>query len=180
MFEEPAGALRPQHGGCGLSETRRQNFRRLGGRSYYNNLLLTHIWEGGLVQLEYVSSAEVPALLDYLSSVPHIQLPMLPVKKAKLDFLGQISKKFVGSGDPEVSDAQDVVTYLSKKYTPAEWKSLLMGLYQRLLSVTGATHPTAKSTVPDVSVGSTEDMWVMVWHLGHLEDHAYRGLRISP
>ena len=55
---------RPQHGGCALTETCRQNFRHLGGRSYYNNLLLTHIWEGGLVQLEYVSSVEVPALLD--------------------------------------------------------------------------------------------------------------------
>ena len=100
---------------------------------------------------------------------------MPPAKKAKLDFLAQVSKKFVGSGDPEISDAKDVVTYLSEKYTPAEWKSLLQGLYQRLLNVTGATHPTAKSTVPDVAVGSTEDMYVMVWHLGHLEDHAYRG-----
>ena len=101
-----------------------------------------------------MSSAEVPALLDYLSSV-------------------QISKKFVSSGDPEVSNAQDVVTYLSEKYTPAVWKSLLQGLYQHLL--TGATHPTAKSTVPDVPVGSTEDMWMMVRHLRHLRDHAYRG-----
>ena len=96
-------------------------------------------------------------------------------KKTKMDFLAHVSQKFVGSGDPEVCDAQDVVTYLSEKYTPAEWKSLLQELDQRVQHVTGAYHPTAKSTVPEVAVGSTEDMWVMVWHLGHLEDHAYRG-----
>ena len=100
---------------------------------------------------------------------------MSPAKKAKLDFLGQVSKKFVGSGDPEISDAKDVVTYLSEKYTPAEWKNMLQELDRRVLQVTGTPHPRAKSTVPDVEVGSTEDMWVMVWHLGHLEDHAYRG-----
>ena len=64
-----------------------------------------------------------------------------PVKKAKLnfhgqwdwrkfvkrDFLGNILKKFVGGGDPDVSNAQDVLTYLSEKYTPATWKSLLRG-----------------------------------------------------
>ena len=103
------------------------------------------------------------------------QLAMPAAKKAKLDFLGLVSKNFVGSGDPEISDAKDVVTYLSEKYKPTEWKSLLQGLHQRVLNVTGNTHPTAKSTVPDVAVGSTEDMWVMVWHLGHLEEHAYRG-----
>ena len=104
-------------------------------------------------------------------------MPLPAAKKAKMDFFGQISKKFVGSGDPEVSDAQDVIAYLSKKYTPAEWKSMLQGLYQRLLSVADVHwgNVPAKSTVPDVPVGSTEDMWVMVWHLGHLEDHAYRG-----
>ena len=53
------------------------------------------------------------------------QLAMSPAKKAKLDFLGQVSKKFVGNGDPETSDAKDVVTYLSEKYTPAEWKNML-------------------------------------------------------
>ena len=101
---------------------------------------------------------------------------MPPVKKAKLDFLGQISKKFTGTGDPEASDARDIVTYFSEMYTPAAWKKLLRGFYDDLFSITGSqTHPTAKSTVPDVPVGSTEDMWVMVWHLGHLEDHAYRG-----
>ena len=100
---------------------------------------------------------------------------MSPAKKAKLDFLGQVSKKFVGSGDPEISDAKDVVTYLSEKYTPAEWKNMLQELDRRVLQVTGTPRPRAKSTVPDVEVGSTEDMWVMVWHLGHLEDHAYRG-----
>ena len=62
---------------------------------------------------------EHPALLDYLSSLPcpsaRTQLAMPPTKKAKLDFLAQVSKKFVGSGDPEISDAQDVLTYLSEK-----------------------------------------------------------------
>ena len=87
---------------------------------------------------------------------------MPATKKAKLDFLGQVSKKFVGSGDPEISDAKDVVTYFEEKYTPAEWKSLLQELDQRLLNVTGTPHPTAKSTVPDVEIGSTEDLWVMV------------------
>ena len=92
-----------------------------------------------------------------------------------MDFLGQVSKKFVGSGDPEISDAKDVVTYLSEKYTSAEWKNLLQDLSHRLQSLTGMALPTAKSTVPDVPVGSTEDFWVMIWHVGHLEDHAYRG-----
>ena len=102
-------------------------------------------------------------------------MAMRPAKKAKMDFLGQLSRKFVGSGDPEISDAKDVVTYLSEKYTPDEWKKLLQEFAHRLLNVIGVSFPTTKSTVPDGSVGSTEDFWVMVWHLGHLEEHAYRG-----
>ena len=58
-----------------------------------------------------------------------------------MDFLGQVSKKFVGSGDPEISDAKDVVTYLSEKYTPAEWKNMLQELDRRALQVTGTPHP---------------------------------------
>ena len=50
---------------------------------------------------------------------------MPPVKKAKLDFLAQVSQTFIGSGDPEVSDAKDVVTYLSEMCTPTQWKNLL-------------------------------------------------------
>ena len=98
-----------------------------------------------------------------------------PSKKARMDFLAQITKKYVGSGDPEISDAKDVVTYLSEKYTPSEWKHLLQGLHTRLLALTGKQHQTPKSTVPDVPVRSTDDMWVMAWHLGYQEDHSYRG-----
>ena len=50
---------------------------------------------------------------------------MPPAKKAKLDFHAQVSKKLVGSGDPEISDAKDVVTYLSEMCTPTQWKNLL-------------------------------------------------------
>ena len=142
---------------------------------------------GGSFALQPVCPVDLehPALQAKLSQSLHClpapcppalaQLAMRPAKKAKMDFLGQLSRKFVGSGDPEISDAKDVVTYLSEKYTPDEWKKLLQEFAHRLLNVIGMSFPTTKSTVPDVSVGSTEDFWVMVWHLGHLEEHAYRG-----
>ena len=114
--------------------------------------------------------------------VPPLLLAMAaPAKKAKMDFLGQVSRKYVCSGDPEISDAKDVVTYLSEKYTPGEWKKLLQDFADRFLHVTGQSDsfPTAKSTVPDVTAGSTEVFWVMVWHLGHLEVDAGDGIAVG-
>ena len=96
-------------------------------------------------------------------------------KKAKLDLLGQISRKYTGSGDPEISDAKDVTTYLSEKYTCAELTAALQALHARVLAVSGMSHADAKSTVPDKPVGDGEEFWVMIWNLGYQEDSAYRG-----
>ena len=96
-------------------------------------------------------------------------------KKARLDLLGQISKKYTGSGDPEISDAKDVTAYLSEKYTNTELKAMLQQLYARVMAVSGKTHADAKSTVPDLPVGASEEFWVMIWNLGHQEDSAFRG-----
>ena len=49
-------------------------------------------------------------------------------KKANMDLSGQISNKYIGSGDPEISDAKDVATHLSEKYTPIG----LIAMFQRL------------------------------------------------
>ena len=89
--------------------------------------------------------------------------------------MGQISKKYTGSGDPEVSDAKDVTTYLSEKYTPTELKAMFLQLYTRLMAISGKTHAVAQSTVPDLPVGDALELWVMVWNLGHQEDSAFRG-----
>jgi hypothetical protein len=48
---------------------------------------------------------------------------MPPAKKARMDFLAQVWRKYIGSGDPEISDAKDVVTYLSDKYQPNEFQT---------------------------------------------------------
>ena len=89
--------------------------------------------------------------------------------------MGQISKKYTGSGDPEISDARDVTTYLSEKYTPNELRAMFLQLYARVMAVSGKTHEDAKSTVPDLPVGASEEFWVMIWSLGHQEDSSYRG-----
>ena len=99
----------------------------------------------------------------------------MAAKKARMDLLGQISKKYVGSGDPEVSDGKDVAGYLSEKYTPSTLRALLQRLYAQVMALCGKKHPSPKSSVPDVAVGAGEEFWVMVWNLGHQEDSAYRG-----
>ena len=96
-------------------------------------------------------------------------------KKAKFDILGQISKKFIGSGDPEVADAKDVVTYFSEKYTPSELRAMCQRLHAQVLALSGKTHEVPKATVPDLPVGAGEEFWVMIWNLGHQEDSSYRG-----
>ena len=97
---------------------------------------------------------------------------MPPAKKARIDFLAQVSRKYIGSGDPEISDAKDVVTYLSDKYQPNEFQNMLQGVHAQMEALMGKGLPhVPRSTVPD----GDDDFWVMVWNLGHKEEHAYRG-----
>jgi hypothetical protein len=96
-------------------------------------------------------------------------------KKAKMDLLGQIWKKCFGSGDPEISDAKDVATYFSEKYTPSGLRAMFQRLHVQVTRLSGKTCACPKTTVPDVPIGDGEEFWVMVWNLGHHEDSAYRG-----
>ena len=76
-------------------------------------------------------------------------LPLwMAAKKAKMDLLGQISKTYIGSGDPQISDAKDVATSLSNKYTPSWLRAMLQRLHVQVMALSGKSHASPQNHCP--------------------------------